>query len=44
MAIAVAPGPDRDQRVERRLTIGAAIALGIVIGLFVYAMVDAYLL
>ena len=43
MAIAVAPGHDKD-REERPLTIAAAIALGVVIGLFVYAMLDAYLL
>ena len=43
MAIAVQPGPDKN-RDERPLTIAAAIALGIVIGLFVYAMVDAYVL
>ncbi len=43
MAIAVTPGPDRDGE-DRPFTIAAAIALGIVIGLFVYAMVDAYLL
>ena len=42
MAIAVAPGPDKD-REERPFTIAAAIALGVVIGLFVYAMLDAYL-
>ncbi len=40
MAIAVTPdGGDRD---ERRLSTLAAIAFGIVIGLFVYAMLDAY--
>lgn len=43
MAIAVTPGPDRN-REDRPFTIAAAIALGIVIGLFVYAMVDAYLI
>jgi hypothetical protein len=41
VAIAVAPGPDKE---DRPFTIAAAIALGVVIGLFVYAMVDAYLL
>jgi hypothetical protein len=43
MAIAVAPGPDND-REDRPFTILAAITLGIVIGLFLYAMADAYLI
>lgn len=43
MAIAVTPGPD-PEREDRPFTIAAAIALGIVIGLFLYAMVDAYVL
>lgn len=40
MAIAVTPGPSRDD--EGRLATGTAIALGIVIGLFIYGMLDAY--
>jgi hypothetical protein len=41
VAIAVTPGRRDDG--ERPLSTLAAIALGIVIGLFVYAMLDAYL-
>jgi hypothetical protein len=43
VAIAVTPGHDPD-REDRPFTIAAAVALGIVIGLFLYAMADAYLL
>ncbi len=42
MAIAVTPDGRGDQD-ERRLSTLAAIAFGVVIGLFVYAMLDAYL-
>ena len=43
MAIAVLPEDPRD-RGERQLERLALFAVGIVVGLFVYAMIDAYLL
>lgn len=42
MAIAVTPGRRGDD--EGKLSTIAAIALGIVIGLFLYAILDAYFL
>jgi hypothetical protein len=42
--VAIAVTPDGGDRDERRLSGLAAVALGIVIGLFIYAMLDAYLL
>jgi undecaprenyl pyrophosphate phosphatase UppP len=42
VAIAVAPGPDREKR-ERVADVVVAIVLAILVGVFIYSLIDAYL-
>ena len=44
MAIAVTPGRNDDDRGEKGLTVFGALATGIILGVLIYAMLDAYVL